>query len=412
MMFRSVSMVTMEAVGKLGTFSILAMIFVPEWDDESTLSGLPANFSSMSATEQRIARNGVDCSDLPDVAILGRGALLCLRRRLDPDYRRWLFQKSMKGPFVVAPFIAILIKVLLPILLQKGERSLRYWDRKQRRGEAPCCCGCISLVAKFIVRTAGLIFAFHCGNVGCLKFLVSGNPFSHPAGRAATAEKPGPTAGGGSGKGAKDVGSQDADPGADATAEDAKAAAVKRGRARKLVRQAEKQMLRKEFNPDNIVLDVLLSIQWVGFFAAVWPWGCLPTLLAWLLMTRSTWALLLMSKRRPFPELPRRLQRVGRHFIVVMAHLAALWHVALSVVTYNARLSTTSGGVIAGLVLGLWAAVVLAMWLFVLAAHFAVFRYLRPADADPGQLSAASPDPGKPSAASSDLLGQSSAASV
>jgi len=379
MLFRFAALVTVEAIGKLGTFGILALVFVPEWDDESTLSGLPPNFSSMTSAEQRIARNDVDCSDLPDVAIFGRSSLLCLRRRLDSDYRRWLFQAAMKGPFVVAPFVAILIKVLLPIVLQKFQACFWGCERRQRTTGKKPCCSCP--VTHFIIRAAGLIFAYDGGKVGCLRFLCYGNPFQPEDTKEAEDKVPDshaqviePDTSSGMSDGSTHSELHDADTNADSTVKGDKLALKPRP---KLIRRAQREVLEKVFNPENIVLDNLLSIQWVGFFAAVWPWGCIPTLAAWILQTRAAFALLLISKRRAFPEPPYALQRVAQVFILVMAHVAALWHVALSIVTYNSRLSTTPAGVIVGLLAGLWLAVVLLMWLAAWLVHLGVSRLAR-----------------------------------
>jgi len=389
MLFRFATIVTTDAIGKLGTFGILALLFVPAWDDESTLPGLPSNFSTMNSTEGRIARNGVDCSDLPDAAILGRGALLCLRRRLDPDYRRWLFQQSMKGPFVVVPFVSILRKVLLPMAFQKVQARLWRCERRQRGAAAePCCCSC--RVTRFMLRAAGLIFAYDSARVGYARFLCFGSPFQLAATEETEGEMPEDSevreagtdseANGADPKADSEATGADpkadyeancADPNADSAAKGNEHALKPRP---KLIRQALREVLTKGFKPEDVVLDSLLSIQWVGFFTAVWPWGCIPTLAAWILQTRTAFVLLLIGKQRAFPHPPHALQQVAKYFIVVMAHLTALWHVAMSLVTYNYRLSSIPAGVLVGALVGLWLAVVVVMWFAAWVAHICASR--------------------------------------
>uniref|UniRef100_A0A7S1M633 Uncharacterized protein n=1 Tax=Alexandrium catenella TaxID=2925 RepID=A0A7S1M633_ALECA len=365
--FKMVALLWLDALAKLGTFGVLALVFVPEWEDEMTLSGLPANFTSMTTTQQRIARNNIDCSDLPDVAIVGRGALLCLRRRLDVGYRRWLFQKAMKGPFVVAPFIAILIKVILPILLQRFQSCFWRCERRAHRGQEEHCCLRIG-VTQFIIRFAGLLFAYDGPKIGGLKFLVNGNPFVYGKALRASSEAAEAEASGADAPEGDRGGRQGGDQQPERTEEKEKK--HKRREMMRPIRQALREALEKRFSPESIVLDNLLSIQWVGFFTVIWPWGCIPTVLAWVLQTRSAWALLLISKRRVFPQLPDMLLSVSRMFVLIMAHVTALWHVSLSMVTYNSYLSTTSGGVVVGLIAGLWVAAVAVMWLLAWGVHY------------------------------------------
>jgi len=363
----------LESVGKLGTFGILAFLFVPEWDDETELAGLPDDFLLLSAIDQRIARNNVDCSDLPEVQILGRGSLRCLRRRLDPSYRRWLFMKAMKGPFVVAPFIAILIKVLLPMVLRLWVACMhRYERRKRRRGQGrPCCCYHIWVG---IVRIAALIFTFDCANVGGLKFILHGHPF-------ADGERP------------VEVKSEE-------EAEARQRAAEAEPKEPELpvaeVRQAVSQALRRKAEPRNAMLDMQLSIMWVAFFTPIWPWGCLPTLLAWVLHTRSDWGKLLYVKRRTFPN-PAEINRpLTIRFLYVIAHWAVLWHVGLSVLVYNSWLTNVTPGLIAGIWVGAAVGATLAMHAVAWAVHrFVVQRFFPWAETvSPGE--AVVPEPHAP----------------
>merc|ERR1712096_557058 len=95
--------------------------------------------------------------------------------KLPYDYRLWLFQKLMKGPFMVAPFISILIKCLLPLVLGRMQRLARR-SRLIQKGERGPRRGCEELAAG-IVRIASLIFALDGGRAGCLRYVVAGSPF-------------------------------------------------------------------------------------------------------------------------------------------------------------------------------------------------------------------------------------------
>merc|ERR1711933_495989 len=66
----------LEGLGKIGTYVIIALVFVPEW----TTHG-----ESMYA----------DCSDLLSARLLGDAALPCLQRRLPPSVRRFTLIRMM-----------------------------------------------------------------------------------------------------------------------------------------------------------------------------------------------------------------------------------------------------------------------------------------------------------------------------
>jgi len=88
-----------EGVGKVGFLVILAFVFVPQW----------VEYSGKEA----------DCSDLWSVPLFGHGSLQCLQRRLTADQRQRQFTRLMTGPFVVAPFIAILLKFIVARIVDR-----------------------------------------------------------------------------------------------------------------------------------------------------------------------------------------------------------------------------------------------------------------------------------------------------
>jgi hypothetical protein len=89
---------------------------------------------------------------------------------LDLSRRRWVFEKLLKGPFCVAPFISILMKFIVPEVADALGRASQ-----------SCCRSGVGAIAmaplRGLIRVLELIFTYDGGNVGCLRFVGRGWPF-------------------------------------------------------------------------------------------------------------------------------------------------------------------------------------------------------------------------------------------
>jgi len=101
--------VYLSALERIGFVGSLAFAFVPQWTE-----GHDQNMIDMSR----------GCSDL----WMGDSSYQCLQRRLPLELRREIFEKLMKGPFIVAPFIAIL-KTIVPFLVYQLSQACDYLTR-------------------------------------------------------------------------------------------------------------------------------------------------------------------------------------------------------------------------------------------------------------------------------------------
>lgn len=143
----------LAAIERVGVFGVMALAFVPQWLEPSK--------------DQKINVN-IDCTDL----FLGENSMWCLNRKLPLEQRRIIFGKSMKGPFMVAPYVGILVKVIVPL-------AADLLDRITRRCYCWFCCACCS-VFRALVRFIALIFVFDCETVGCLRVVFRGFPCKEP----------------------------------------------------------------------------------------------------------------------------------------------------------------------------------------------------------------------------------------
>lgn len=148
---------TLATIERLAFVAILALIWSPRWQD-------PVVVEDWAGEPGWEVDTSIDCSDTR----LGDLSMECMQRRIGVMGRRFLFEKLMKGPFVVAPFIAILMKVIVPMLVN----TMVYTSRKYLSSWKILSCG------RGFWRLAALIFSFHGGNVGGLKFVYYGWPYS------------------------------------------------------------------------------------------------------------------------------------------------------------------------------------------------------------------------------------------
>jgi len=348
----SVEMLTVVifAVERIGTFGIVAILFVPQWE--------------VPPADDKVDMS-VDCSDL----VIGDASFFCLQRRLPLRRRQDVFARSLTGPFVVAPYVNIGIKVLAPLAADRLDQIAR----KAR------CCGILDPcfgILRGTVRILAIVFAYEGDSVGCLSFVAFGWPFGRAAGAA---PQPGVASKAASGwpfwraAPEEDIGSKDSDPqehssprsweppeggdpGPDEDSdpqehssprsceppegddpgpdEDCAPAKERPWQVKGLLQQAA----RKPFEPMSELLEMELNFLWVVFFAPVLPWGIIPMLLARIFETKSDLTKLLFVRRRCFPE-PDGLERsLQRAFLRGAVCSAVGWSAGLSLITYNSDL--------------------------------------------------------------------------
>lgn len=298
--------VIVEALGKVGPFVLLAFLFVPEW-------------SNTAAT----ARIDADCSDIPGFDLVGVSYLPCLRRKLSPEVRRFIFVRTTKGPFIVAPFVAILMKVIVPWVAERFEETASVLR-----------CRCSVGVLRGITRILALIFSYDSESVGCLSFLRRGWPFGAVSLEVAlpSTEQ--------SGSRVRAIlsfviGLESDDPDGFDLEADTKGIADQRLKA---THKALRQSIKKQFDPLDELLELKLSFLFVAFFAPVRPVGVFPTLAARLLETHADLTKMLFVRRRPFPESAHVAHTTQEGFAWGTAIATTIWSIGLSLITYNNNL--------------------------------------------------------------------------
>lgn len=283
------SCIALEAMGKVGMYTILALAFVPQW-------------TSPSAVDPH-----ADCSSLWSVRIFGESSLTCLQRRLPLERRREFFRATTKGPFCVAPFIGILVKVMIPLVADR-------LDEISRRVRCACCPVWVDDASDGLFRILSLIFAYDGDHIGCLSFVRSGYPFTK-----VSAALPGVPERGDDGEDLEDL-VLEGDPAA---------------RRTQHAMDALDQSVRKLFEPPDELLELKLNFMFVVFFAPIRPFGVLPTLGARLLEVHTDLAKMLFVRRRPFPEDGAALHGAQEGFCRIVMPFALVWSLLLSLITYN-----------------------------------------------------------------------------
>jgi len=258
------SLATIERIGFTGS---LAFLFAPQWTPPRCLG-------------PEIDRLDLfcDCSEFA----FGDADYRCYQRRLSPETRRWVFESLMKGPFVVAPFVGILIKVLLPKALQKITRFVEGTTRSRY-----CCC-----LAPFrgILRLATLIFTYQGDGVGGFTFVRRGAPY-------------GPI--------------PDEEP------------------AAPRLRAALNQVKLKLFTAEDELMEIEMSLLWVTFFMPILPIGVIFTMVARLVEINSDVTKMLYVRRRPVPTDDRLMRREMNGYSWCVAVASCGWTAGLSLITYN-----------------------------------------------------------------------------
>lgn len=324
-----------EVFSKVGLFIIIGFIFLPRWSKtldremvEAELGELPwAPEVSANATSPWRNFVPVHCAGLPDYELcraIGHcspkdagccaGTLLCVAQMLDYPRRRVLFEKSVKGPFCVAPFVRILITVLLPWVVGKLDEFVTVDSRDELSDEEneaktqSVCCRCCRATFSPIVRILSLIFNLTGGNVGGCRYIYHGWPF----GMVQVSDTESPTA----------LKGEDG-PGSPCVSAD------------RVLKGALDQVALKMFDPLDELLELKMNFIFVCFFAPIMPSGLLPTIIARLLEVRTKATKLFFVRRRQWPDEARLLHDTQDCFARIAATLAVFWHVGLFLVSYN-----------------------------------------------------------------------------
>lgn len=288
--FQSMMEVFLSAVERIGFVSTLAFLFVPQWT-------VPNGKDTIDMS--------ISCSDLT----LGDSSFTCFQRRLPLELRRWLLEKLMKGPFMVAPFVAIFIKTILPVVVSKLYQACELCNR------LPGKLGITCAPCRFIVRFFTLIFTLDGDNVGCFKFACKGWPFTE-----VTLDT---LAAGG---------------------ESVAATAPPLEEYRRGVFSILRQAVKKPFEPDDELMEIEMSFLWVLFFTPLKPFGVITTLIAKILEIQFDLLKMVHVRRRAFPKCDMVLRREQAAFLNAVLLGSIGWSLGLSFITYNDDLYKLGNG--------------------------------------------------------------------
>lgn len=285
-----------EVVGKVGFISILGLGFVPAWS----------------------TGHWTECRDNFDYLIMGEWSLGCLKGQIPFNVRLKLFESSMKGPMLVSGLIGILLKTLLPILLE-------WWRRGLVRSRI-CRCRryrvvrCLLMPTDFILRVCLLIFQVDAGAVGGARLLCEWPASMDDDVNDCRGPSPSSSTGGSpiSFQGFGGEGNDTVAAAKTAVAEER--ARVKRSRLQDVLLEGN----RREHEPFDEYIELLLHFLWTSCFAIVWPLGTVLSLCNQFLEVRFDCMKLLVVRRRRFPS--------SRHMSVVWVPRCALIVCHISIV--------------------------------------------------------------------------------
>jgi len=258
----------LRTIHRVGFVGSLAFLFVPQWEKP-----LPCTMEG--------AYDSCPCDDFD----LGEGDYRCFQRRLPQQTRLWIFQTLLIGPFIVAPNIEILVKMIIPAFAKWLTKCLR---RTKKRHWACCCCAPL----RFIIRFCTLIFAYDGQHVQCCKFVFFGHPFQVP----------------------DDLPDRDK------------------------VLSVVEQFKVKEFEVQIELMELELTLLWNTFFFSVLPAGVIVQVLVKILEVNSDVTKLLYVLRRPVPLDDKTLRREINAYSWCSAVASVGWILGLSLITYNDKL--------------------------------------------------------------------------
>lgn len=324
-----------EALSKVGMFAIIGLVFLPQWHT-SKASGsafdIAESCKRLPDYKMCLILRGCDASLEPRCCA---GSFLCIARQLEFDQRRVMFERAVKGPFFVAPFVRIFVTVFVPMLAgalgkfvhddaQSGSKAPR-WRRWRWKWFIAGIC-----------RILALIFYLDPDHVGGLGYIARGWPF----GSLSDLHMPRST-----------KMQAETHPSRDEK------------ELRTVMDAALDQASRKVFEPMDEVMELKINFMFVALFAPIMPLGIVPTLLSRLVEVRSKATKLFFVRRRSWPGESRLLHETQDAFARIAAYVAVVWHTGLFFISYNPQLALWQW----------WK--VLSLWLLATLALIAIFRW-------------------------------------
>lgn len=284
----------LEVVGKVGFILMLALAFVPVWNE----------------------RDAEGCPYFWDRSLLGRNSLACLKGKVPYEARLNMMRSAMKGPMLVSGLVGILVKTLVPLLLESWRRCTE-WDAP-RAGIKFWCCHLrirrlILAPLDFVLRVLTFIFQADHEVVGGVQIFCRWPAALdvHPTRRSSIF-----------------------------SSQSQEEATKMKGQKRLWRALLEGQ--RREFDPFNEYIEVLLHFLWISCFAIVWPLGCAFALLNQLLEYRFDALKLLSVRRRRFPSTRHMSVAWVPKFALFICHIGIFVNVAILMLPY--RLASHLGG--------------------------------------------------------------------
>eukprot|EP00929_Paragymnodinium_shiwhaense_P091724 TRINITY_DN51630_c0_g2_i1.p1 TRINITY_DN51630_c0_g2~~TRINITY_DN51630_c0_g2_i1.p1 ORF type:complete len:1194 (-),score=224.41 TRINITY_DN51630_c0_g2_i1:191-3772(-) len=305
----------LEVCGKVGFILVLAIAFVPIWH----------------------SNNEEGCEMMIDYYLLGRLSLGCMKARIPYQVRLKILESAMKGPMLVSGLVGIFVKTLFPLFLAACRRC----SARNRPGGGKCDACCRYQLMRiflaphdFLLRVATLLFQADGSAVGGPTMLCKWPPTTQAEhSHLLDSSRPPKVRAYGFGV------SQEGEPEAlsPEAFEEARANAKQSHETVMKCRlwSALQEGYRKEHEPFNEYLELLLHMLWTSSFAIVWPMGCVFALMNMLLEYRFDCLKLLYVRRRQFPN--------TRHMSVawvpvcaeIVCHVAIVVNVALVLIPYR-----------------------------------------------------------------------------
>eukprot|EP00931_Biecheleriopsis_adriatica_P024485 TRINITY_DN15243_c0_g1_i2.p1 TRINITY_DN15243_c0_g1~~TRINITY_DN15243_c0_g1_i2.p1 ORF type:complete len:760 (+),score=107.12 TRINITY_DN15243_c0_g1_i2:26-2281(+) len=281
-----------EVVAKVGLFGLMAFYFLPEWQPDTLYrKDLNAMDTCGQWPDFQICSLLSDCNHQENPMCCAF-SLSCASAILPFKARRRLFDTWLFGAFVVAPFIDVLVQIML------GGFAKRLYKCVDRRGG--CCCAPLA-------RLLSIIFVLE-GEVTGLRYVCRGKTFG---------------------------------PVSKVTAED-KA-------MEECLEEALGQAVLREFDAIDELKDLKLVFLFVTMFAPVMPLGVLPTLAARIIENHLKLPKLFKIRRRSFPRDSTLSHQTQETFMILATVACVFWHFGLAFLSYNHRLHTWRLGY-----LGIW----------------------------------------------------------
>lgn len=290
----SLLQIFIEAFDRIAVYAVLAFYFVP-----------PVTGDPCLVQESGKPNLNCDCSDIFLIHIFGEGDIRCLQRRLPIADRRVRFEQALTGPFIVSPFISILMGAIVPQVAVA-------WHRFAER--VGCCATPFTAMHRGLTRILGLIFAYSLDP----QFIVRGWPF--------TAMEVVPLT---------EHNAPKVEPKSDADSHIHPKEIFDADGQCQIINDALQQAGRKVYDVSSELLQLKMNFLLVSCFAPVNPAGVGTTLAAWWLEGRFDLVKMLYNRQRAWPMSDDVLHRAHVIWSMCVCVLAAFFSYGLSLVTYN-----------------------------------------------------------------------------